>query len=464
MKRNYPLASIWLCAAMCGILLFSCKKDNKPDTTGLLVYTNNSDGAYNVLSIGFVFTGTQVFGNDSLKMAASLTRATTVDIQARFVADTGMIAAYNTKNGTSYLAAPPGSFKLVDNGQFTIKTGATVSDSVLLVVNNPGLLTNSRGYLIPLTITSTNGQGSLISTNRNTYFIQVSTATATFQLKTGSGATEIADQTLSITPSGPVFGNKAVTFAAYANINLPANVTLNVVAKDSLMAVYNKQNNTSYVSVPSGSYSLLNGGAATIGSGSSTSGNFEVDFDATKFSTDATKIYLLPLAIKGSDYSAGTVMYVRVTPVVVNINPANGAPGGTAISRTGWSVTTTTAYLPASNMLDGDPATAWDSDAGNETVILDMGASQTGIKGILISPNYVYTGDNILDMTVYTSTDGTTWKTQGNWVATDYPPTGSPSSPDVENVQFYSPVTARYLKFTTSGTSYVGIGELNVVK
>jgi hypothetical protein len=464
MKRNYKLICMPLIAALCGMMLFSCKKDNKPDTKELLVYANNNNGIYNEFSIGFVFVGAQVFGNDSLKIAASVTRGTPVDIQAKFVLDTSMVSAYNTKNGTSYAAMPAGAFKLVNGGQFTIKKGTTGSDSVLLIIADPKLLTSKNGYLAPFTIQSTNGQDNLISSNRDTYFVKVATTTAAFQLETSGGSTGIADQTLSITPSGPIFGNRAVTFAAHANISLPANVTLNVVANDSLVAVYNKQNNTAYVSVPPGSFSLLNGGAATIGSGSSTSGNFEADFDATKFSTDLTKIYLLPLAIKGSDYSAGTVIYVRITPMVVNINPANGAPGGTAISRTGWSVTTSTAYLPANNMLDGDPATAWDSNTGNETVILDMGASQTSIKGILISPNYVYNSDNILNMIVYTSTDGTTWTNQGNWTASHYPPGGSPSVPEIENVQFYSPVNARYLKFTTSGTSYVGIGELNVVK
>ena len=469
MKRNYKLICIPLIAALCGMLIFSCKKD-KADTKELLVYTNNSMGSYNQISNGFIVVGQQVFGNQNVKIAASVTRPSPVEIQAKFALDTTLISSYNKANGTSYAAMPAAAYKLANGGQFTISKGNSVSDSVLLTFINPSQLTNSKGYIIPFMLQSTNGQSNLISTNRSTFFVIVSANIATFKLNTSSNATPgIVDQSLGITPAGPVFDSNAVTFAAYANINLPVSVSLNVVAKDSLVAVYNKQNKTSFISVPAGSYSIANNGAASISPGTSTSGNFEVDFDATKFTAQTASAYLLPVAIKGGDYTAGTVMYIRIMPSVVNIKPGNNLPVGTAIGRTGWKASATSSYdgLPASQVLDGDYSTYWVNDYNQglpQSITIDMGQSNT-FKGITYSTGFGFfqaydTAPSII--VVSTSTDGINWTRQGSYSGPDS------SEGAVNGISFYNPVTARYVMLNCTADysqfGLVGFSEINAIK
>lgn len=70
-------------------------------------------------------------------------------------------------------------------------------------------------------------------------------------------------------------------------------------------------------------------------------------------------------------------------------------------------------------------------------------------------------------MEVYSSTNGTTWKLEGYYVGTTTSAGSTVANPDIKNVRFLTPVTARYFKFnitkTTDG-SYAGMAELNALE
>jgi hypothetical protein len=448
-------------------LLVSCKKDaTQPNTKELLVYTNTNNGTYNELNMGFILVGTNVFGETKLKITASSTRPVPVDVQAKFELDTMQVKTYNAQNGTAYKTIPDGAFSLSNGGQFTIRNGAQVSDSVTLTMTNPLLLTGGGGYLIPLIIRSANGQDKLISSNRGTYFIRVATITSTFQLQSTGGLAGSIN--LNVTPTGVSFTNKSATFTVNSNIAVPADVSFTIEARDALIAAYNTANKTAFVSMPAGSYSILNNGVATIAKGNKSSGNFQVDFDITKFPNDAIRAYLLPVGIKGADNSAGNIIYIQVNPLVLNINPANIIPSGTAINRTAtgaeWTATVTSTFSdPASSTLDGDYTSYWYSDLNGslpQSITIDM-AKSNSLKGITYATG-TYSG--VYDVapkqiTVYTSTDGTTWKNHGNY-------SGANSAEGVVNgISFYTPVTARYFRLTCiasySDFSWVGFSEVN---
>ncbi|WP_183576540.1 BT_3987 domain-containing protein [Mucilaginibacter sp. X5P1] len=475
MKKTFTKTRLIAIASLCCIAMFSCKKDRN-NTKEPLIYINNTDTAHKEFSMQLIFVGSQVFGSTGVKMAASVTEPAPADIQARFVLDTNMVSTYNTKNKTTYVAIPASAFTLANGGLFTIKKGATVSDSISLTLVNPKQLTNPKGYLIPLTIKSTNGQDNMISSTSNTLFAKVTSTTATLQLKTDSAATAgVTDQSLNITPSGNVLPNTAVTFAAYTNVSLPANVTLNIEANDGLVAAYNKQNNTSFSSMPSNSYSIVNGGAATINAGTAKSNNFEVDLNAAMFSTDSTKTYLLPLAIKGGDNSAGNLMYIRITPVVTNIKPGNLIPVGTNVDRSSWEpyATSTGSHsvltnFEAYNVRDGDYTTYWVDDpygAGlPQSITIPMGETDI-LKGLTYATGSYFGQYDFAprQITILTSTDGITWKKQGVYSGPDSPET------IVNGISFYTPVTARYLRLICTSTyalsdSWVGFSEINGVK
>ena len=474
MNILYKIKYLWPFAGLCALSICSCKKDKAEDINGLLVYTSNNEGAYNQPSLGLVVQGSQAFGRDNLKIAASVTRPSTVNIEAQFVLDTSLVRAFNENNNTTLLPAPAAAFQLANNGRFTIRQGALVSDSVQVTVVNPQLFTDPRGYVIPLVIKSTNGQDNLISTNRNTYFV-TGIIVAGFQLRTAATApVGTAGKSLRITAAGGTsFESPALTFAAYSNVPLPGTVTLNIEARDELVAAYNTQNGTSFLAVPSGSYNITTGGA-TINTAGTVSTNFLVNFDATRFTPDTSRRYLLPLALQGSDNSPGTVMYVSIIPALINVNPVNVMPAGQNIDRSRWSASATTNFpaaanvnYTAANVLDGNTGTYWAGSTGlPQSITIDMGQTNT-LRGLTYATGTIRL-QNIFtinlaprQITVLTSNDGIFWQEQGVYSGTNSP------AGTFNGISFYTPVSARYFRLTCTSAfttnQIVGFSEINAV-
>ncbi len=112
-----------------------------------------------------------------------------------------------------------------------------------------------------------------------------------------------------------------------------------------------------------------------------------------------------------------------------------------AAGKTATALSTQSGY-PASNVVDGKPATRWASSyADNQWVQVDLGASLP-VARVVVSWESAYA----TTYTIETSPNGTTWTTVGSVAAGDG---------GVDNVQL-SASNARYVRLTgqTRATSY----------
>ena len=121
-------------------------------------------------------------------------------------------------------------------------------------------------------------------------------------------------------------------------------------------------------------------------------------------------------------------------------------------------------HTPATNALDGDPATWWgtawsaSSPAYPHHVTLDLGDSHT-LKEFKYLPRQNHTNDRIKDYEVYVSADGQSWGqpvAKGTW----------PNSADEQTVPLGGR-TAQFIKLvalsSVNGQPWAGAAELNVL-
>ena len=274
-----------------------------------------------------------------------------------------------------------------------------------------------------------------------------------------------------------VTGDLETKFTAYLTRETSSDVMINLAVDESKVESYNKTNKTNYVLLPAVNYKFLTGNQLTIKSGNTIATDYlKIQLeDREKLSGD--NIYILPLSIKeitGDDKGVTTsenyrTVYIIVKCSIINIDPANTLPVGTIINRTGWVVSSSGSYSSnvINRILDGDNNTAWDSNGEMPAwVMLDMLNPNT-VKGFSFVPSYEYTTDNFIVMEVLSSNDGIGWKSHGEYIGTETLASSSASNPDLKNVNFTLPVTARYFKFNITKTTdgkYAGMAEINAIQ
>ncbi|MBE7171289.1 MAG: DUF1735 domain-containing protein [Williamsia sp.] len=275
-----------------------------------------------------------------------------------------------------------------------------------------------------------------------------------------------------------VSGVTMAKVAPRATREAAADIDVTIATDTSLVRSYNKANGTSMLTLPENTYRLVNPGKFRIKAGSVSTDSLQIELTHPELLKDPAG-YLLPLRItqlEGADKGAAIssnqrAAYVNVTYSYTNIDTAQATLAGTLISRTGWSVTVsnTTAGALGPAMLDGSNTTAWrssNSTTAAKWVILDMGSART-IKGLRFTPNYVAVAENPTAITVSTSADNTLFAAQGSWKGTGPASSSSATNPDIKNINFIAPVTARYIRFDITSLvsgGRVGIGELNAVQ
>lgn len=259
--------------------------------------------------------------------------------------------------------------------------------------------------------------------------------------------------------------------------DISSDVVISVGVDESLVNQFNSENQTDFEFLSSSSYKLTGPQNLVVKSGQSTS------TDSIKIKlTDLNSLtrdngYILPLSIKkiasndkGVRESTNfKTIFITVTSEFNAVDPLNPTIAGSIVNRTNWSVISSGNYsnYTVENILDGNNSTAWDSNGAMPAwVRLDMGAAKT-IKGFSIVPNYVFISDNFLEMEVYSSSDDKNWKLIGKYIGMGTAATSSPQNPDIKNVKFLEPQTARYFKFnilrSTDG-GYTGMAELNAIE
>lgn len=159
-------------------LLGACKKDVL-ESQDLLVFMNGEYGSYdNEIVIPFVHTPLDVSGNTAVKLAVSATREVPADVNITLAADTSLVAQYNQRNKINALPLPENTYKITGLGKYRIPSGSLTSDSMQIEITDAASLTNPAGYLLPVTITSIEGEdrGIRISTNRRTTYLHITYA------------------------------------------------------------------------------------------------------------------------------------------------------------------------------------------------------------------------------------------------------------------------------------------------
>lgn len=290
----------------------------------------------------------------------------------------------------------------------------------------------------------------------------------------------VGDINFSRTPVS-ASGASEISFWGYLTRETGVGVELSVSVDETKLAEYNAKNKTDYALLPTANYLIVGTGKLTVPTGAT------VSLDSVKIELkDREKLvdpkgYLLPLSIaqigstdKGVEVSAthGTV-YVLVKSVFSNIdNTIKTPPSGTPANRStpAWSIVAATppyatAYTAVS-VLDGQNTTSWFANGVNSFITLDMAATHT-IKGFVLVPSYAFGSMyNATAVEVQISEDNVTWASQGVYRANQVLGSSSATAPDNRNINFYSPITCRYVKFIMAElpNSYGGFSEINAIK
>lgn len=276
-----------------------------------------------------------------------------------------------------------------------------------------------------------------------------------------------------------VWGRTSYNIVVTATREVAADVDVYIKA-DTLVSKYNDDNKTSYVLLPAASYKINGDGKRTISSGKVVSDPVSIEITNTSLLTD-TKGYILPVSIeritsqdKGVQISTNqSTVYLVIPYQYTNVDSVQTLLAGTLMARTGWSVTVSNSSSgtanQASNILDGNNATAWrssNSSTAAKTITLNMGSMQT-VKAFRFTPNYTNTSENATQMRVSTSADDVTYTVQGIWNGTAPSANSSATTPDNKGVNFIAPVQAKYFKFEILAwvsTNVVGVAEINAVQ
>jgi hypothetical protein len=175
MKRTKLLSKSVQLSLMVLIIFGSCKKDEL-ESKELLVFVKGEYGSTNsTITASLTRTPNDVWGNKSFEIPTYATRPVTADIDVYIYPDDRFVAQYNQANGTNYLLLPANTYTISTDYRRTIHAGSNSSDPVKLQITNAAALTDTRGYVLPLTITKIDGKdkGAKISNNQATVYIAV---------------------------------------------------------------------------------------------------------------------------------------------------------------------------------------------------------------------------------------------------------------------------------------------------
>ncbi len=157
------------------ILLGSCKKNNGLDSKDLLVYMQGDFGsASNTITASLTQTPVAVWGNTTFTVQAWSTRQMVAATEVYLVPDSQSVAQYNLVNKKSCLMMPAGTYS-IDASNHVIAADSLQSDPFTVTITNAAALTDTNGYVLPLTINKVTGndKGVGISGNRATAYLYV---------------------------------------------------------------------------------------------------------------------------------------------------------------------------------------------------------------------------------------------------------------------------------------------------
>lgn len=270
--------------------------------------------------------------------------------------------------------------------------------------------------------------------------------------------------------------NVDFTWEARCSKKASVDIRVTVAVDNSLIEAYNEEHDTEFEALPVEAVMLENA-EMTIPAGEmvvADAVHLKLTDDANVLSTlKSEKGYIVPLRLvsaEGGNSQLSTNMlapsFLTITVTEDNMNHEATRYTGTGTlleEQSGWSVSTNGNYYdPLDGLLDGDFSTYCYiyTYSGDLWLEVDMGKAYTfdGIK--MTTAGYDYetwtekeVGAFSAGMTVSTSDNGTTWKSQGKVENT------------AEACVFYAPLTARYIRITVPSGNWgatLECGEFNI--
>lgn len=156
-------------------LLGSCKKNGGLDSKDLLVYVQGDYGSTNnSITASLTLTPVTVWGNTSFQVPVYSTRPVVADAVVYVYPDSTAVTRFNQVNNKKCLLLPAATYA-IDANQHKIRADSMRSDPLTIKITNPAALTDTNGYVLPLTVGKVTGQdkGVVISTNRATAYLYI---------------------------------------------------------------------------------------------------------------------------------------------------------------------------------------------------------------------------------------------------------------------------------------------------
>lgn len=163
-----------------GVLLTSCGDEESYDFPGtninkvyLQSFSNTVNG-YDKYTGIIVHTPKKTITDIDFKLPVRSTIKTANKVSVTLAVDNSLVDAYNFKHNTKFQKIPDGLVSL-ENATVVIPPNSQLSsDSVRVFINNDKAASLVKGsYLIPVKISSLEGDDSQISENRNTIYVEV---------------------------------------------------------------------------------------------------------------------------------------------------------------------------------------------------------------------------------------------------------------------------------------------------
>jgi len=173
-KTNLSSKTILASGILLLALLGACKKDGL-ESKELLVYAKGEYGSTNNSVVAALTqTPVAVWGNMSFDIPVYATREVAADVDVYMEPNSSLVAQFNRDNGKKALLLPTLAYQINSN-RHKIPAGSTVSDPMTVQIINAASLTDTNGYVLPLTITKVEGQdkGVRVSTTRATTYLYV---------------------------------------------------------------------------------------------------------------------------------------------------------------------------------------------------------------------------------------------------------------------------------------------------
>jgi hypothetical protein len=231
-------------------------------------------------------------------------------------------------------------------------------------------------------------------------------------------------------------------FICSATREVAVDVEAQLSMDNALVAEYNTQHGAACLAAPEGSYRFSHNAKTVIKSGAFQSPD-TITLTITQPEKFTAGTYLLP--VKLSSLAHQTSSNFKVVYVIIETSTSHfrgtDKVAGTLIDPIGkgWTITADKGYTPAA-IFNNNANSYWYIPEFPATAVIDLQSPQK-LKGLKLGNTYAIYG--IHELSLAWSNDGITWNSLGK--ETLHSPINENGN-GAQFVEFYTPVTAQYLK------------------